>query len=77
MALIKCPGCGKDISENAQACPNCGEPIDTSVKCPKCGSKNTKVISGASKAFSVAMWGPFAANKVMSKYVCNVCGHKF
>lgn len=77
MALIKCPGCGKSVSENAQACPNCGEPIDTAVKCPKCGSKNTKVISGASKAVSVAMWGVFAANKVMSKYVCNNCGHKF
>ena len=77
MALIKCPGCGKEVSANAQACPNCGEPIDTSVKCPKCGSKNTKVISGASKAVSVAMWGVFAANKVMSKYVCNNCGHKF
>ena len=57
MALIKCPGCGKDVSANAAACPNCGEPIDTSIKCPKCGSKNTKVISGASKAVSVAMWG--------------------
>ena len=74
MALIKCPGCGKEVSANAAACPNCGEPIDTSVKC---GSKNTKVISGASKAVSVALWGAFAANKVMSKYVCNSCGHKF
>jgi len=77
MALIKCPGCGSNVSENARACPNCGEPIDTAVRCPKCGSKNTKVISGASKVFSVAMWGVFAANKVMSKYVCNNCGHKF
>ena len=47
------------------------------IKCPKCGSSNTKVISGASKAVSVALWGVFAANKVMSKYVCNNCGHKF
>ena len=77
MALIKCPGCGKDVSASAKACPNCGEPIDTSIRCPKCGSTDTKVISGASKAFSVAMWGVFAANKVMSKYVCNTCNHKF
>ena len=24
MALIKCPECGKEISENAEMCPNCG-----------------------------------------------------
>ncbi|MDR3149870.1 MAG: zinc ribbon domain-containing protein [Oscillospiraceae bacterium] len=77
MALIVCPGCGNNVSPNASACPNCGEPIDTSIKCPKCGSKNAKVISGASKAVSLAVFGIFAANKVMSKYVCNDCGHKF
>lgn len=26
MALIKCPECGKEISENATICPNCGNP---------------------------------------------------
>lgn len=77
MALIKCPGCGKDVSSNAKACPSCGEPIDTSIKCPKCGSSNTKVISGGSKALSVALWGVFAANKVMSKNECIDCKHKF
>ncbi len=77
MSLIKCPGCGGDVSSNALACPRCGEPIDTSVKCPRCGSKHTKAISGASKVASVAMWGVFAANKVLSKYVCCDCNHKF
>ena len=77
MKLIKCPACNKDVSINAASCPNCGQPIDTTIKCPKCGSSNTKVISGASKAASVAMWGVFAANKVMSKNKCNSCGHKF
>lgn len=24
MALIKCPECGKEVSNNAEACPNCG-----------------------------------------------------
>lgn len=24
MALIKCPECGKEISDKASACPNCG-----------------------------------------------------
>lgn len=27
MALIKCPECGKEISSNASACPNCGNPV--------------------------------------------------
>ena len=27
MALIKCPECGKKVSENAKTCPICGEPI--------------------------------------------------
>lgn len=28
MALIKCDECGKEISDKAKACPNCGCPID-------------------------------------------------
>lgn len=28
MALIKCPECGKDVSERASCCPNCGYPIN-------------------------------------------------
>ena len=27
MALIKCPECGKEISDKALACPNCGNPL--------------------------------------------------
>jgi len=27
MALIKCPECGKEISDKAMACPNCGMPL--------------------------------------------------
>ena len=27
MALIPCTVCGKSISENAAACPHCGEPL--------------------------------------------------
>lgn len=28
MALIKCPECGKEISDKASSCPNCGCPIE-------------------------------------------------
>ena len=27
MALIKCPECGKEISDKAISCPNCGLPL--------------------------------------------------
>ncbi len=27
MALIKCSECGKDVSDKAPACPNCGNPL--------------------------------------------------
>jgi hypothetical protein len=27
MALIECSDCGKDISDKATACPNCGRPM--------------------------------------------------
>lgn len=27
MALVSCPDCGKDVSTEATACPNCGHPI--------------------------------------------------
>ncbi len=28
MALIKCAECGRDISDLATACPNCGRPVN-------------------------------------------------
>lgn len=35
MALIKCPECGKEISDKAVACPNCGCPIASNVALAK------------------------------------------
>ena len=47
MALIKCSECGKEISDTAAVCVNCGAPIkkentmqSSGVSCPKCGSNN-------------------------------------
>ena len=77
MALIKCPECGKEVSDQAGNCSNCGCPINTTIRCIRCGSTNVQVISGASKVGSIILWGPFAANKVISKYMCKDCKHKF
>jgi len=51
MALIKCPECGKSVSDKAAACVHCGFPIasnncyecgynitNTTVDCPNCGA---------------------------------------
>lgn len=76
-SLIPCPSCGNLVSSTARTCPTCGGAVDTRVYCPKCGSSDTKPISGAGKATSIAVWGVFAANKVISKYQCKKCGHKF
>lgn len=55
MSLINCPECGKEISDQATSCPNCGTPIKKGetkfcqhcgetidkdcVICPKCGKQ--------------------------------------
>lgn len=31
MALIKCPECGKEISDKAVSCPNCGCPLKETI----------------------------------------------
>ena len=38
MALMKCPECGKEMSEQAKKCPNCGYVNSFSI-CPECGAK--------------------------------------
>lgn len=74
--LVVCLACQKQISTQAETCPHCGQPTGVHV-CPKCSSVNTKVISGVSKATSIFLWGPFAANKVISKFECKDCGHNW
>lgn len=32
MSLIKCPECGKEISDKAKLCPNCGYPMNVDLK---------------------------------------------
>lgn len=46
-------------------------------ECPYCHSKNTKKISGISKAGSVALWGVFAVGKVSKQWHCNNCKSDF
>jgi hypothetical protein len=36
MAMIKCGECGREVSDKASSCPNCGAPVDieTAIKAP-------------------------------------------
>lgn len=46
-------------------------------ECPYCHSKNTKKISGLSKAGSAALWGVFAMGKISKQWHCNNCKSDF
>ena len=47
MALIKCPECGKEISDKAQICPGCGIKIDNENKdFTKTKKKRQKTVLG-------------------------------
>jgi uncharacterized paraquat-inducible protein A len=44
MALIKCPACSREVSEQAAACPQCGHPLNAPIRfegppknCSNCG----------------------------------------
>lgn len=42
MALVKCEECGKNISEDAKQCPNCGYVKKVKIICPECKAENDK-----------------------------------
>lgn len=39
MALIKCTECGKEVSDKAPNCPNCGAPVTPQKFCKFCGEQ--------------------------------------
>ncbi|MBR0341667.1 MAG: ribosomal protein L7/L12 [Oscillospiraceae bacterium] len=44
MALIKCPECGKEISDKSHQCIHCGFPLDEIVNTPQKAEKYYKVV---------------------------------
>lgn len=92
MALIKCPECGKDISDKATACPNCGNPMNQQIQqeeylcCPKCGSRELhaehKGFSGGKALAGALVTGGIGllAGTIGSRDIqitCLKCGNKF
>lgn len=43
MSMIKCPECGKEVSDKADECPNCGNPISEK-SAPKHKSKKKIIV---------------------------------
>lgn len=86
IALIDCPACGHKVSNQAPACPNCGQPIKppevprpaaTSTSkfcCPKCHSTDYRKIDSLERAASAQLWG-VGSGKIGKQYKCNKCGH--
>ena len=60
MALMKCLECGKDVSDKATSCPNCGNPINWAVvQITNISGKNLKIEPElTSKTWKkVKLWG--------------------
>ncbi|MEG0672309.1 zinc ribbon domain-containing protein [Clostridium sp.] len=75
MALIKCSACDKQISDEAEACPHCGQP--NREKCPICKSSNVDKIGMGSKVVSWALYGVFAFGEIAKKWECKDCNSKW
>lgn len=50
MAIINCPECGQQVSDNAELCPHCGIRIHGNiVTCPECGEVSISTASNCSR----------------------------
>ena len=92
MALIKCPECGKDISDKATACPNCGNPMNQQIQqeeylcCPKCGSRELhaehkgfsggKALAGALVTGGIGLLAGTIGSRD-TQITCLKCGNRF
>lgn len=92
MALIKCPECGKEISDKAIACPNCGNPMNQQAQqeeylcCPKCGSRELhaehkgfsggKALAGALVTGGIGLLAGTIGSRD-TQITCLKCGNRF
>lgn len=74
MAMVKCPICGKMVSDKGLRCPNCDNNIEGNACCPYCNSGETEIATEVKEsAFSKLFGG--SKNKVY--YNCKKCGKTF
>lgn len=93
MSLIKCSECGKDVSDKAASCPNCGNPINQPTPqheeylcCPRCNSRELhaehKGFSGGKALVGAVTVGGLGllAGTIGSRdtqITCLKCGNRF
>ena len=73
MALINCPECGKEISDKAESCPNCGyrlieENRNNSVLAEKCRTKKNRLLLLAVFFFCVSGFFFYRCYDVKNNY---------
>lgn len=73
MALIKCPECGKEISNKAKACIHCGYPLDEELSNGTCESVEIKKHSKSKATWECAVCGTIC-EYATNPEVCSLCG---
>lgn len=79
MALIKCSECGKEMSDHAKICPNCG--IENNIMfCPECGkqlSSKAVMCPSCGYGFEENVKGKSKKNNMgiaIAGFVCSIVG---
>jgi len=87
MALINCTECGKQVSVEAQACPNCGHPVARmqaklpvkTMTCPYCRKDVARLIADSCPHCNrriVQFAPPELRKKVKKVMLCPDCGRE-
>jgi hypothetical protein len=86
MALIKCAECGREISDKAAACPNCGAPVQAAPAAGTTTEGTERKSAGASSALGIvavivglgAVIMPYfaAVFLIPAAFVCGVLAYK-
>lgn len=71
MALIKCPECGKEISDMAKSCPNCGFPINRDKTGDYIEKVEGVIKKGISNIESTTTFVKDKADKISTEYKIN------
>ena len=70
----ECVSCGAITFENIKPANTINKPV---VKCPYCGSTNTKKITSVSKVAHAVTFGLLSINKITKEWYCNKCKSNF
>lgn len=73
MSLIKCPECGRDVSDKAKFCPNCGYPFDNN---DMANETKTEVKPDVSTTCPICKNVKWQVNENEGTIQCQVCGYK-